>query len=864
MIKQILATGILLSVFGAAQSQCPAIMNQPSSQAVCSGATITKHFTGTGATGFTWTNSNTAINLAATGVGDLSFTALNTNTNGVTESATITVIPQGNGGAPTYYAYIPNFQSNTVRVINTSNGTLLTTITTGFGPTVITTGITPVGSRVYVCNTQSGTTSVIDPNTNTVMATLTGTGAALASVLNPAGSFLYILTGTNVRVYNTATNALEAIWGTGATNPRSIAVSADNSRIYVPNSNPNQLIVMSATDGSPVGTISLPAAPTAIVADATGQHAYISSNAAAAVFDVNTNTNTFGSIIVHAGPRGLNLRPDGQYIYVACSGTNEVAAISTSTNAVVTYISTGNIPTNVDFSGDGLYAYVTNQVGNSVTGINAQAHTVTNTLAMTGPHSVGHFTARGNGPCNGPSKTFMIVVRPPQTAFPQYNNVYCDGTAVPVATVGFTPALFTWTNSNPAIGLPASGTGNVPAFTATVVGSTAQTSSIRIVEQGNICSHAVAYQLTINPRPQMSAISNQVVCAGTNTAAVSLQGTIPGTYFQWFNNNPGVGLGVTGGNLVPAFLATNNTTTIKTAVISVLPILANCAGTQQSFAIIVPPAVSVFRYGTEFCQLGRVLPFISGTHGGNFSAQPAGLSMDATNGELNLALSNPGNYTVNYDLGAVPGGCISSGTTQLTINPSPVPDLTGVTKVFCKGTSVPAFTFTGTPNASFYWFSSNPLVGIAATSGLIALPAFTAYAPGPNGTAVSMIRVAGVSDKGCHSKAYAYYLTVNGCGVPGIAGTGDNSSGPGTGRMATGLTFTPNPAIDNIRINMPFSCGTVEIRVMDQRGNILRMKKLSASTSLNMGLSGLLPGIYLVQAMHQESGRMLQGTVVKQ
>src|SRR5207244_4394958 len=67
-------------------------------------------------------------------------------------------------------AYVTNFTSNNVSVIDTSTNTVVATATVGSAPYGV--AITPDGTRVYVSNTLSNNVSVIDTSTNTVMATV--------------------------------------------------------------------------------------------------------------------------------------------------------------------------------------------------------------------------------------------------------------------------------------------------------------------------------------------------------------------------------------------------------------------------------------------------------------------------------------------------------------------------------------------------------------------------------------------------------------------------------------------------------------------------------------------------------------------
>ena len=67
-------------------------------------------------------------------------------------------------------AYVANFGSNIVSIINTATNTVVGTIAVGTGPTGVV--ITPDGTVAYVTNTADNTVSVINIATNAVVATL--------------------------------------------------------------------------------------------------------------------------------------------------------------------------------------------------------------------------------------------------------------------------------------------------------------------------------------------------------------------------------------------------------------------------------------------------------------------------------------------------------------------------------------------------------------------------------------------------------------------------------------------------------------------------------------------------------------------
>jgi gliding motility-associated-like protein len=104
-----------------------------------------------------------------------------------------------------------------------------------------------------------------------------------------------------------------------------------------------------------------------------------------------------------------------------------------------------------------------------------------------------------------------------------------------------------------------------------------------------------------------------------------------------------------------------------------------------------------------YCKNGtNPSPTITGTAGGTYTASPAGLSINASTGVINLAASTAGTYTVTYTTPAVPGPACPA-TYVITVNPVPVIVVPAAT--MCLGTSATlnasgANTYSWTPSAT--------------------------------------------------------------------------------------------------------------------------------------------------------------------
>ena len=106
------------------------------------------------------------------------------------------------------------------------------------------------------------------------------------------------------------------------------------------------------------------------------------------------------------------------------------------------------------------------------------------------------------GQCVTSNVTLTVTVTPVATVDFESDTSITDGTIIPDNLLSGTPSgtVFTWTNSNTAIGLAASGTGNIPSFTATNKGSGTIKGTITVTPSYNGCAGtAKSYIVTVIP-----------------------------------------------------------------------------------------------------------------------------------------------------------------------------------------------------------------------------------------------------------------------------------------------------------------------------------------------------------------------------
>ncbi len=154
--------------------------------------------------------------------------------------------------------YVTNSGDNTVTVINTASNTVVATIPVGTNPSAVAIASTPTpgttGLRAYVVNTSSNTVSKINVDTNTVVGTYS-VGPSPTSVVVVDSGLIYVANSNDtVSVIDTASNAvIRTITIDPAADPtgaHSLAISPDNSRVYITDAVDKTVRTLSMTRGN--------------------------------------------------------------------------------------------------------------------------------------------------------------------------------------------------------------------------------------------------------------------------------------------------------------------------------------------------------------------------------------------------------------------------------------------------------------------------------------------------------------------------------------------------------------------------------------------------------------------------------------
>ena len=178
-----------------------------------------------------------------------------------------------------------------------------------------------------------------------------------------------------------------------------------------------------------------------------------------------------------------------------CSGQAITPIVITNPNGVLGTTFSWTRTVNANLSGIGLSGN-----GSPITGtfINSAATPQSTTFTI---------TATVNG-CSS-STTTVVTVSPGSTVNAIANTTYCSGTsASAINFTGTAGASFTWTSTED-VGFGTSGTGSIPAYTATNPGTTPLVATVNVIPTLNGCPGTpVNFTVTVNPTPPAKITAN--------------------------------------------------------------------------------------------------------------------------------------------------------------------------------------------------------------------------------------------------------------------------------------------------------------------------------------------------------------------
>lgn len=635
-----------------------------------------------------------------------------------------------------------------------------------------------------ICNGSSQTFSVSGASTYTWTPATTLTGANTANpTANPTSTTVYSVTGTNA---NACTNLVPATV-TVTVNPlptytlaansyticnggsQTFSVSGASSYTWTPaatltgantanpNAQPTSTTVYSVTGTNANGCKNLTPATVTLTVNplptyTLAANSYTICNGGSQTFSVSgasSYTWTPAATLTGANTANPTANPTSTTVYSvtgtnANACTNLVPATVTLTvhslpNITITPSSTaicsGAGSSTLTASGASTYTWTPPATLNAPTGSVVIA-TPTNTATPTS------YTVTGtdvNGCVNNNSISITVNQSPTVTVSGGGSNSQsvCSGSAVSPITFSSSPAgNISWTNTNMAIGLASSGTGNIAGYTSpTVTVSTTGLIVASATATGSGCpsvaSTQLNYTITINPTPGINTPTiTPAGCGlsnGSITGATGIYGPGPYTY-EWNN---------TGG-----FVASSSLTdSAGTYNLQIKDVTTGCVFSQNITLpnAGAPPSPTITPGSQSACVGSQVVFSIQSPQAGYTYDWTEANGLTGTGSSYTVASvpSAPNPYFISITA-TNPLNCTgAAATATITVLPLPTPAISNSSNSqICSGSST---TLSVTPNGggySYQWSNSGgPIAG--ATKDTLSVSAAGVYSVTVTNTATS-------------------------------------------------------------------------------------------------------------------------------
>ena len=249
---------------------------------------------------------------------------------------------------------------------------------------VLGTGATHAQLNAYVANASSNSISVIDTATNTVTATLPLEGSPRGIAIDSVRSLAYVATASQdtVTVLDLLTNAVVAVVPIGFSND--IVLSANRDFVYVSVAGNSTVAVIDTATNTVVaeipigdfsGVLALALAPDGSVyaADDFG---------VVSVIDTATNTIT-STFATGATWTDIAFTPDGAFAYLSGYETGTLV-LDMATRTVIATIPTGNLQFGIAMTPNGAFVYQPGYFSEEIFVIDTAANSVVATIPVAG------------------------------------------------------------------------------------------------------------------------------------------------------------------------------------------------------------------------------------------------------------------------------------------------------------------------------------------------------------------------------------------------------------------------------------------------------------------------------------------------
>ncbi|MDO7847189.1 GEVED domain-containing protein [Hymenobacter sp. M29] len=514
------------------------------------------------------------------------------------------------------------------------------------------------------------------------------------------------------------------------------------------------------TTGATVGTFSLPAA-TGVSVNANGV-VTIGATAAAGTYTVTNTVAAANGCAQVIGAASFTITPQTTATFSYPAGPY---CVSGSTNPTPTVTGTAG----------GAFSSTSGLTINPTTGA------VTLSSSTPGTYTVTYAVA---GTCGSSSTQTLTINAAPTAGFSYPAATLCAGTSAtltPTLASGASVGTYSLPTA-PGLTINAS-TGVVTLGAAATAGTYTVTNTVAAANGCAAVTSTATFTLTAPSTATFSYGAGTFCASGTTNPVPTITGTAGGT----FSSTTGLSLNPTTGAI------TLSTSTVGTYTVT-YAVSSTCSSSSTQSVTITAAPLAAFSYpaGTNCASsTGSVTPALgTGASAGTFTASPAGLTINASTGVVDLSNSAAGTYTVTNTIAASGSCAAATATATLTVTPATTATFSYAAGPYCvSGSTNPVATITGTAGGAF---SSTTGLSINANTGAINLGASTAgtytvtYTVPATATQCGSSATASVTINAAPTAAFSYGSTsycVSGTLAPVVAlGTG-----------ATAGTFTAAP-----------------------------------------------------------------------
>jgi gliding motility-associated-like protein len=346
------------------------------------------------------------------------------------------------------------------------------------------------------------------------------------------------------------------------------------------------------------------------------------------------------------------------------------------------------------------------------------------------------------------------------------------------------------------IGLPFTGTGDIPAFQTINTGTDPIIATFTLTPGDGVCGGApITFTITVNPLDNASFNYPQTAyCFGASADELPMNLLSSGVFSS---STPGFVDALSGSIAVSTFPVASYDVTFTTT--------GNCPNSSMLFIDINATDDPSFAYSAlEYCQFGTNPIPVPVLAGGTYSSGTADLMVDPITGEIDLSNSLQGNYSITY---TTAGTCPDFSFQQVEVRGAafvdPIADVP-----YCEGENSVAISFTGSAATTFSWSNTDPTIGLAA-SGSGDIPSFV-VSNGTGGAITATIEVT-PDDGVCPGNPVSFDFTVNTSADPSFTLSSLNACS-GTANVTATIDGTANGIFSATGgLNIDASSGEIDV-----------------------------------------------------